>query len=232
MNNVNRNLKPLSGFANWAYDIREVVPGFEQVSLYRDNISRFVAPVDVAHEKLLANLKNIASEMEFDIQRKLSQRLYGFDFVAQSNDVFADVANVNIRRFLVGHAVSLKNRGRLDCGVRSVDAPEFLDIIDGNGKQILEIVSYLEKCPMVLQCAARGGVWMICGPRRSFLAGETWHWPGISLKTNLQMERGLQYILLSLIAGKFPRIRPKMTKAFQQHSWCEKGNCYASTMCH
>lgn len=147
MNNVNRNLKPLSGFANWAYDIREVAPGFEQVSLYRDNISRFVAPVDVAHEKLLANLKNIASEMEFDIQRKLSQRLYGFDFVARENDVFADAANANIRRFLAGHAVSLKELGVLDCGVRSVDAPEFLDIIDGNGKQILEIVSYLEKMP-------------------------------------------------------------------------------------
>lgn len=144
MDTTNQNLKPLVGFANWAYDIREVAPGFEQVSLYRDNISRFVAPVDVAHEKLLANLKNIASEMEFDIQRKLSQRLYGFDFVAQSNDVFADVANVNIRRFLAGHAVSLKELGVLDCGVRSEDIPEFLDIIDGNGKQVLRIVSYFE----------------------------------------------------------------------------------------
>ncbi len=144
MDTTNQNLKPLVGFANWAYDIREVAPGFEQVSLYRDNVSRFAAPVDASYEKLLADLKNIASEMEFDIQRKLSQRLYGFDFVAQSNDVFADVANVNIRRFLAGHAVSLKELGVLDCGVRSEDIPEFLDIIDGNGKQVLLIVSYLE----------------------------------------------------------------------------------------
>ena len=139
-----QNLKPLPGFANWAYDIREVSHGLEQVSLYRDDISRFVAPVDTAYEKVLADLKKIASEMEFDIQRKLSQRLYGFDFVARENDIFADVANVNIRSFLASHAVSLKKLGVLECGVRSVDVPDFLNIIDGNGKQVLAIVSYLE----------------------------------------------------------------------------------------
>ena len=139
-----QNLEPLPGFANWAYDIREVSPGLEQVSLYRDAISRFVAPVDTSYEKVLADLKKIASEMEFDIQQKLSQRLYGFDFVAQKNDIFADVANADIRRFLASHAISLKKLGILECGVRSADIPDFLDIIDGNGKQILTIVSYLE----------------------------------------------------------------------------------------
>lgn len=144
MDTVRQNLRPLSGFANWAYDIREVTPGLEQVSLYRDDISRFVAPVDTSYENVLADLNKIASEMEFDIQRKLSQRLYGFDFVALENDIFADVANVNIRRFLASHAVSLKKLGVLECGVRSVDVPDFLNIIDGNGKQVLAIVSYLE----------------------------------------------------------------------------------------
>ena len=95
-----QNLMPLPGFANWAYDIREVSPGLEQVSLYRDAILRFVAPVDASYEKVLADLRKIASEMEFDIQRKLSQRLYGFDVVARENDIFADVANADIRRFL------------------------------------------------------------------------------------------------------------------------------------
>ena len=139
-----QNLKPLPGFANWAYDIREVSPGLEQVSLYRDAISRFVAPVDTSYEKVLADLKKIASEMEFDIQQKLSQRLYGFDFVARENDIFADLANADIRSFLASHAISLKKLGILECGVRSADVLDFLDIIDGNGKQVLTIMSYLE----------------------------------------------------------------------------------------
>jgi hypothetical protein len=139
-----QNLMPLPRFTNWAYDIHEVSPGLEQVSLYRDAILRFVAPVDASYEKVLADLRKIASEMEFDIQRKLSQRLYGFDVVARENDIFADVANADIRRFLASHAVSLKKLGVLECGVRSVDVPNFLDVVDGNGKQVLAIVSYLE----------------------------------------------------------------------------------------
>lgn len=139
-----QNLMPLPRFTNWAYDIREVSPGLEQVSLYRDASVRFVAPVDASHEKVLADLKKIASEMEFDIQRRLSQRLYGFDVVTRENDIFADVASADIRRFLAGHAVSLKELGIVECGVRLADIPDFLDIIDANGKQVLAIASYLE----------------------------------------------------------------------------------------
>ena len=139
-----QNLKPLPGFANWAYDIREVSPGLEQSRLYRDAVLRFEAPVDTSYERVLVDLKKIASEMEFDIQRKLSQRLYGFDVVAHENDIFADLANAEIRRFLASHAVSLKELGIQECGVRSADVPDFLSIIDSNGKQVLAIVSYLE----------------------------------------------------------------------------------------
>ena len=140
MNDVNLRLVPLPGFTNWTYDIQESAPGFEQVNLYRDRVLKFTAPATSQQEKILIN---VAARMEFDIQRRFSLRLYGFDTVRVGKGILADMANENVRSFLAQHAVSLTQIGVQDCGILPIDVFNFLKILEKERMQILAIESYV-----------------------------------------------------------------------------------------
>ena len=90
----------LIGFEPWTYSIHEIAPGIERVDLYRGPNLRFTAPITLPQEKMQQFLLDTAAKMEFDIQRRFSQRLYGFDVVRAEIGVLADMANGRIRRFL------------------------------------------------------------------------------------------------------------------------------------
>lgn len=157
MSNTNSLLRPLPGFTNWAYDIHEVAPGVDQVDLYRDDILRFSSPSTVLPEdKVPQILIDAASRMEFDIQRRFSRRLYGFDAVRAVKGIFSDMVNENIRRFLAQYAVSLKHIEVPDCGIRRIDVFNFLGILEKEEMQILEVSSYREVSDQtVIECGEK-----------------------------------------------------------------------------
>ena len=130
MRDLNLELYPLLGFNNWAYDVREITPGFEQVNLYRDSVLRFTAPAKLPQKKMQQLLLDTAAQMEFDIQRRFSQRLYGFDAVRTERGVIVDMANESIRRYLEQYAISLKKLGVSDCGMLLTDVHDFLKILE------------------------------------------------------------------------------------------------------
>ena len=149
----------LPGFRNWVYKIHEVTPGYEQADLYRDSVLRFTTPVMSTQEATVDVLVGVAGQMEFDIQRKFSLRLYGFDAVRAGRSVLVDIANENVRRFLVQHAVSLKPIGVLDCGILQTDIANFLRILEEEKLQILAAESYMGTLEHTM--IACGGKWRI-----------------------------------------------------------------------
>ena len=139
---------PLQGFKNWTYAIKEVSPCCEQVELYRESLLMYSAPISSNDEKLLTTLYDVAAKMEFDMQRKFGQRLYGIDSVKAGCGILSDMSNENIRRFLAKHAVSLKQIGILNCGIRQKDISSLFEILHDSQCQVLAVESYRES-PMV-----------------------------------------------------------------------------------
>ena len=156
MNGKSWSAVPLPGFKNWAYEIREVSPCCEQVELYRESLLTYSAPISPNDGKLLPTLYDVAAKMEFDMQRKFSQRMYGIDSVKAERGILSDMSNENIRRFLAKHAVSLKQIGILNCGIRQKDISSLFEILRDSQCQVLAIESYRES-PMV--CC--GEIWRI-----------------------------------------------------------------------
>ncbi len=159
MNDVNLRLVPLPGFTNWTYGVQETTPGFEQVILYRDTVLKFTAPATSQRGKMQEILIDVAARMEFDIQRRFSLRLYGFDTVRTGKGILADMANENVSSFLAQHAVSLTQIGVQDCGILLIDVFNFLKILEEERMQILAIESYVgTHGQSVTQC---GEMWRI-----------------------------------------------------------------------
>ena len=156
MNGKSWTAVPLPSFKNWAYDIREVSPCCEQVELYRESLLMYSAPIPSNDEKLLPTLYDVAAKMELDIQRKFCQRLYGIDSVKAECGILSDMSNENIRRFLAKHAVSLKQIGILNCGIRQKDISSLFEILRDSQCQVLAVESYRES-PLV--CC--GEIWRI-----------------------------------------------------------------------
>lgn len=140
--NGKARLAQLPGFKEWAYDIHEATPGIEQVNLYRDSVLRFTTAATLPHEKMIPVLINTAAQMEFDIQRRFSQRLYGFDAVRTEAGIFADMTDANIRKFLARYAVPLKQIEVSDCGILWTDVSDFLEVLEEEKKQLLTVDSY------------------------------------------------------------------------------------------
>ena len=149
----------LIGFEPWTYSIHEIASGIEQVDLYRGPNLRFTAPITLPQEKMQQFLLDTAAKMEFDIQRRFSQWLYGFDVVRAEIGVLADMANGRIRRFLAQHAVSLKHLGVSDCGITRNDVHGFLEVLEEEERQVLEVVKYLETLGST--AVANGEMWRI-----------------------------------------------------------------------
>jgi len=156
MNGKSWTAVPLPSFKNWAYDIREVSPCCEQVELYRESLLMYSAPIPSNDEKLLPTLYDVAAKMELDIQRKFCQRLYGIDSVKAECGILSDMSNEKIRKFLAKHAVSLKQIGILNCGIRQSDISSLFEILRDSQCQVLAVESYRES-PMV--CC--GEIWRI-----------------------------------------------------------------------